>query len=238
MSQIASDAKISAAMSKLGMTAPLPNLDDSQVLKAILVALGNITSCGGGGGSGNVTGPGSAVAGHLAVFADNTGKVIADGGAVPTIPSTIVGIQSVTKTDVFTGNATSWTNVTTLTISVTTLNAADKVMLIASVQACSNNSNECAFLRIARDGNPVTQGDARGVRQRAMGNVQLVGNFKTPSISLSYLDAPGSVGTFVYTLQYILSGATTIMTINASADDSNATFQGTEVSTLTAMLYH
>lgn len=43
MSQIASDAKISSAMAALGMTAPLPNLDDSQVLKAILVALGNIT---------------------------------------------------------------------------------------------------------------------------------------------------------------------------------------------------
>lgn len=54
MSQIASDAKISSAMSKLGMTAPLPNLDDSQVLKAILVALGNVTG-GGGGGGGTVT---------------------------------------------------------------------------------------------------------------------------------------------------------------------------------------
>ena len=51
MPQIASDAKISSAMSNLGMTAPLPNLDDSQVLKAILVAMGNITGGGGGGGS-------------------------------------------------------------------------------------------------------------------------------------------------------------------------------------------
>lgn len=44
MSQIASDAKISSAMAALGMTAPLPNLDDSQVLKAILVAMGNLTA--------------------------------------------------------------------------------------------------------------------------------------------------------------------------------------------------
>lgn len=42
MSQIASDAKIQSAMTKLGMTAPLTNMDDSQVLKAILVALGNV----------------------------------------------------------------------------------------------------------------------------------------------------------------------------------------------------
>ncbi len=48
MSQIASDAKIQSAMTKLGMTAPLTNMDDSQVLKAILVALGNVT---GGSGS-------------------------------------------------------------------------------------------------------------------------------------------------------------------------------------------
>ncbi len=32
-------------------------------------------------GSGNVTGPGSATAGHLATFADATGKTLADGGA-------------------------------------------------------------------------------------------------------------------------------------------------------------
>jgi hypothetical protein len=32
-------------------------------------------------GSGNVTGPGSSTAGHLATFADGTGKVLADGGA-------------------------------------------------------------------------------------------------------------------------------------------------------------
>lgn len=51
MSQIASDAKISAAMTKLGMTAPLTNIDDSLALKAILIALGNVTLAAGGGGT-------------------------------------------------------------------------------------------------------------------------------------------------------------------------------------------
>lgn len=80
MSQIASDAKISSAMAALGMAAPLPNLDDSQVLKAILVALGNITSGGGGGGTGDVVGPASSTAGNAAVFASGTGKLLADSG--------------------------------------------------------------------------------------------------------------------------------------------------------------
>lgn len=44
----------------------------------------------GGGGGGDVTGPGSSTTGHLATFADNTGKVIGDGGqGLPT--GSIVG---------------------------------------------------------------------------------------------------------------------------------------------------
>ena len=35
-------------------------------------------------GSGNVTGPGASTAGHIATFADGTGKVIQDGGAAGT----------------------------------------------------------------------------------------------------------------------------------------------------------
>ena len=34
------------------------------------------------GGSGDVVGPAGATAGHLAVFADSSGKVLKDGGAI------------------------------------------------------------------------------------------------------------------------------------------------------------
>lgn len=109
MSQIASDAKISSAMAALGMTAPLPNLDDSQVLKAILVALGNITSGGGGGGTGDVVGPASSTAGNAAVFASGTGKLLADSGIALTAAAvgfTIAGgTTSKTLTVLNTGTA-------------------------------------------------------------------------------------------------------------------------------------
>jgi hypothetical protein len=38
-------------------------------------------------GSGNVVGPASATAGHLATFADATGKVLLDGGTLPAVPA-------------------------------------------------------------------------------------------------------------------------------------------------------
>ncbi len=73
MSQIASDAKISSAMTALGMTAPLPNLDDSQVLKAILVALANVAAGSLPAGStitdviNNITAPTEYSVGYLGV---------------------------------------------------------------------------------------------------------------------------------------------------------------------------
>lgn len=45
----------------------------------------------GGGGSGDVSGPSSSITGHLAVFADETGKVLADGGEVPSGGSSLEG---------------------------------------------------------------------------------------------------------------------------------------------------
>lgn len=41
--------------------------------------------CGGSSGSGDVTGPSGATAGNVAVFSGATGKVIADGGALPSL---------------------------------------------------------------------------------------------------------------------------------------------------------
>lgn len=99
MSQLASDAKISSAMAALDMTAPLPNLDDSQVLKAILVALGNVI--GGGGGTGDVIGPASSTDGAVVLWDGVTGKLIKNsavfitgggtvalGGFTLTVPAT------------------------------------------------------------------------------------------------------------------------------------------------------
>ena len=50
-----------------------------------VTAAGWLQINGGGGGTGNVVGPASSTAGHLATFADATGKLIQDGGA-PAVP--------------------------------------------------------------------------------------------------------------------------------------------------------
>lgn len=46
------------------------------------VTLNDVTN-GAGGGAGDVVGPVTSTAGHIATFADATGKVLSDGGAIP-----------------------------------------------------------------------------------------------------------------------------------------------------------
>ncbi len=59
------------------------------------------------GGSGDVTGPGSATSGHVAVFSGSTGKIIADGGALPT--ATIGGYLGGATVDLNEGTAAKQT---------------------------------------------------------------------------------------------------------------------------------
>lgn len=82
VSQIASDAKIASAMSKLGMTA-FPT-DDSLVLKAILVALGNTSS-------GAVT-TGTYSTSQVLTAAEVAGSIIyVTGAATITLPPVTAG---------------------------------------------------------------------------------------------------------------------------------------------------
>lgn len=66
--------------------------DATQVMADLNQIRNDVNSnAAGGGGSGNVVGPGSAIDGHLAVFDGITGKIIKDGGAVPSGSATYRG---------------------------------------------------------------------------------------------------------------------------------------------------
>lgn len=68
------------------MTAPLipsipTNSEASQIVGTVNKVIAEINAALASPAGGNVTGPGSSTPGHLATFADTTGKVIQDGGS-------------------------------------------------------------------------------------------------------------------------------------------------------------
>lgn len=72
------------------------------LLKQILVAVANKT---GGVGTGDVVGPASSVTGHVAIFANTSGKLLADGGAGAFLDSA----QTFTAANIFSANGAAST---------------------------------------------------------------------------------------------------------------------------------
>jgi len=91
-----------------------------------------------------VTGPGSAVAGHLAVFSGTTGKLVADGGAAPT--GTNTGDQTITLTGDVTGSGTGSFAATLAARSTDGTMAANSATLVPSQSAV------VAYVAMRQDG--------------------------------------------------------------------------------------
>ena len=97
----------------------------------------------GGGGSGDVTGPASAVSGHLAVFGDTSGKVIADGGAVP---AGIGGSTGATDNAILRANGTGGSTVQSSIVTI------DDNGLLSNLGPSGHGAvNSSGLIRVADD---------------------------------------------------------------------------------------
>lgn len=83
---------------------------------------------GSAGGSGDVVGPGSSVAGNVAVFADASGKVLADGGRPPVLP-----VQAMLTATVANSSSTTPTTLTGHTWTI----PAGKALCLDSLLVCT-----------------------------------------------------------------------------------------------------
>src|ERR1035437_6598034 len=91
--------------------------DVVQVAQAVVAAVAQAVALDDdsayGTGTGNVTGPGSATNNHLAVFDGITGKLIKDGGAIPSVNATLTTALTVdTGTVQLTGAAANTSHLT------------------------------------------------------------------------------------------------------------------------------
>ena len=108
-----------------------------------------------GTGSGNVTGPGSSTTGHIATYADGTGKVIADGGAVPTGTVTSIATTSPLGGGTITGSGTlTCTTCAVVVLAPTTVTinpgaiasgAVSSAITISATGVATTDVPRCAF---------------------------------------------------------------------------------------------
>ena len=162
-------------------------------------------------------------AGNVPVFAE----VSAGGGLVKQMQTVaITGTDSTTST--------SRADITSFTLTVTSLISSDKVLLTGLVNVGTNNSDYASFIHLDRAGTEIGQGAAASSRRRVHSG-EFVSNNVIVGVPISFLDSPSASGDVVYKVQFSTeTGSTTY--VNRSGSDADNASKARSVSTLTALV--
>ena len=162
-------------------------------------------------------------------------------GAAPTFQAAaggglLLAVASVTKTDTYTSTATSWTDIPTLTLTITPATSGNKFLISTTCQACNMTSNSSHWIKLVVDGTPVAIGDSGGSSRARASTGGNVGNVSDASDSNSaqflYTTTGGSAHTIK--VQHIVGGGTFALN-RTQGDNSDTIYYGRAVSTLTVM---
>jgi hypothetical protein len=188
-----------------------------------------------GSTSGSVTLQEPAVAGTTVLTLPAvTGNILTD-----TSPKAgnVLQVLSTTKTDTFSSTATSFTDVTGLTVSITPTSSSSKILVILSI-AGVNADTTGSTARIARNGTGI--GVATSAGSRNAGGTGEMYSTTAGSVFLTYistvLDSPATTSAITYSGQIIAgSGGSYTTYINRSLTDNNTNAYSRGASSITVM---
>ena len=166
-----------------------------------------------------------------------TNRIVPRDGLPSGSSGGVIQVKSVIKTDTFTTDSTSYTDVTGLSVSITPTRADSKILIMMHVQMGHTNYVS-GFLRLVRDSTAIAVGTDVSSR-----NACTVCMSDDPtddviaSLSMTFLDSPSTTSSTTYKVQIITegSGNTGNVYINRSGEDSDNVQHGRPVSTITVM---
>jgi len=138
----------------------------------------------------------------------------------------VIQVVSAIKTDAFSSSATSPTDITGLSATITPTSASNKILVFAVL--CGNNSSNGMHIRYVRNGAVLAVGDVSP--QAATGLIFEAGGSTVESSSYIYLDSPSSTSALTYQGQVWTGGGTSY--VNRSPNGAGS---GGGVSTITLM---
>ena len=158
-----------------------------------------------------------------------------DLGASETITAgKVLQVVSTTKTDVFsTTTQTTYVDVTGFSVTITPSSTSSKIYLVTNVQL---GSNEMFYIRFLRGSTAIAIADddsANRVESTQGGVFPASNNDKVAPMGASFLDSPNTTSATTYKLQIRMHTGSALR-FNACFSDSDSTFTGRGVGTLTA----
>ena len=131
------------------------------------------------------------------------------------------------KTDTFTSNSGSYTDVTGLSVSITPSSSSNKVLVTACFNCAVSLDDRWSIYQLVRGSTPIFIGDTAG--SRSVGSVAHVQESSTGTgqgvfnLNIVFLDSPATTSATTYKIQgKVQSGASFV--INRSDNDVNADY--------------
>ena len=166
-----------------------------------------------------------------------TNRIVPRDGLPSGSSGGIIQVKSVSKTDTFSSNSTSYTDVTGLSVSITPTRADSKILIMMHVQI-GHDANVAGFLRLVRDSTAIAVGT--DTSSRIASTVAMADDptdDEINSTSMTFLDSPSTTSSTTYKVQMNTegSGNTGYVHVNRSGEDADNNQNGRTCSTITVM---
>lgn len=148
---------------------------------------------------------------------------------------TVLQVVSTTKTDSFSTGATSFTDVTGLSVSITPTSSSSKILLILTFNLAGTNGAGGAAYQLVRGSTPICIGDLTGSRPQASGGMGYIPDANSyTTVSASFLDSPATTSSTTYKVQ--VYGPSSVY-VNRTQNDTNGVqiYNARTASTITVM---
>jgi hypothetical protein len=152
----------------------------------------------------------------------------------------VLQVVSTTKTDSFSTSATSMTDVTGLSVSITPTASTSKILVLLTLNLAGANGNAGASYQLVRGSTAIAIGDVAGSRPQASGSIAYIADANSSTaLSGSFLDSPATTSSTTYKIQVVPGGAPGAGNayVNRTQNDTNGTnfYNARTASTITVM---
>lgn len=145
----------------------------------------------------------------------------------------ILQVVSTTKTDTFTVNSTTYTDVTGLSVSITPSATSNKILVFAAVNGVGETNVSAASMQIVRGTTAISVGDTAGNRTSNSATLAASGTMMFSAVSV-HLDSPATTSATTYKIQ-VRSNVTGTVYVNRTAAATDSADFSRSASSITVM---
>tara|TARA_R100000808_G_scaffold20195_1_gene43722 strand:+ start:22 stop:720 length:699 start_codon:yes stop_codon:yes gene_type:complete len=131
----------------------------------------------------------------------------------------VLQVLQAVKTDTFSTAASSYTDLTGITLDITPSATSSKILVMTQLSMAATNGGQ-PTLQLLRDSTPLNLGAAASSRTRATTTFFTEASWEMTPVSIIYLDSPSSTSALTYKVQGFAAGSNTIY-LNRSVDDAD-----------------